>query len=160
MQDGSNPWDEDSRQEMGFLAATAAAGIVVSGLVMAGWWSLASATPVADTDIVDQGLHNLDPAECRSTLDTVLAEFRNDPRVLWVWVEESGTAGVHVPVTTENTGVLREAPRPYAFRPDVAAVPAGTCTFARNSLHALSLGGVAGPLLEPVPEPWQVGVGP
>ncbi len=159
MQDGSNRWD-DAGQDLNFLTATAAAGVVVSGLVMAGWWSLAAASPVADTDVVDQGVHNLDPAECRSTLATVLSEFRSDPRVLWVWAEESAPARIGYPVTTVDTAATREAPRPYAFRPDVAAAPAGTCGFQRNSLHALSLGGVAGPLMEPTPEPWQVGVGP
>lgn len=159
MQDGSNRWD-DAGQDLNFLAATSVAGVLVSGLVMAGWWSLTAASPVAATDVVNQGVHNLSPDECRTTLNTALGEFRSDPRVLWVWVEESVPARINHPVMTVHTVATREAPRPYAFRPDVAAAPAGVCGFAWNSLHALSLGGVAGPLMEPAPSPWQVGVGP
>lgn len=159
MRDESNGWGE-SRQELGFLTATAVTGAVVSGLVIAGWMSLAAEPLVSATDVVDQGLHNLTPAECRSTLGTLLAQFRSDPRVLWLWVEQSVPSGSEVSVATLDTSLSREPPRPYAFRPDAAQVPAGTCGFEKNSLHAESLGGIVGPFLEPILEPWRVGVGP
>lgn len=159
MQDGSNNWG-DTPQELGFLAATSLTGVVVSGFVLAGWMSLASTTAVTDTDVVDQAVHNLSPAECRETLDTVLNRFREDPRVLWVWVEQSVPTGIRVSAMTQATGLSRAAPRPYAFQPQVARLPDGLCAFERNSLHAESLGGVAGAYLEPPLEPWQVGVNP
>ena len=152
MQHESNGWDE-SRQELGFLTATAVAGTIVSGLVLGGWWSLATGTAIGETDVVDQGLHKLTRSECRSTLATLLSQFRSDPRVLWVWVEQSAPALTSLTVMSKETGVLRDAPRPYAFRPDVKELPAGICGFERNSVHALSLGGAAGSVLAPEPNP-------
>ncbi|MBP2296522.1 hypothetical protein [Azospirillum rugosum] len=159
MQDGSNDWG-DTPQELGFLTATSLTGAVVSGLVLAGWMSLASATVVTDTDVVDQGLHNLTPAECQGTLNAVLNRFRTDPRVLWLWVEQSVPTATRANTMTQDTSLSRAAPRPYAFHPGVAQLPAGLCAFERNSLHAESLGGVVGAFLEPPVEPWRVGVAP
>jgi len=159
MQHDSNGWDE-SRQELGFLAATAVAGTIVSGLVLGGWWSLATGTAIGETDVVDQGLHRLTRSECHSTLATLLSQFRSDPRVLWVWVEQSTPGGSSLTMATADTARSMQAPRPYAFRPDVETIPAGTCGFDKNSLHAVSLGGVAGPFLEPEPDSWRVSVGP
>ncbi|WP_448207832.1 hypothetical protein [Azospirillum sp. sgz302134] len=159
MQDESRRWEE-SRRELGILTATAVAGAIVSGVVIAGWWSLEAETAVAATDVVDQGLHNLSPAECRSTLSALLSQFRSDPRVLWVWVEQSVSAGSSHITATLGTSLSYDSPRPYAFRPDVAEAPTGVCGFENNSLHALSLGGAAGPFLEPPPDPMKVAVGP
>ena len=159
MQDGSNGWG-DSPQELAFLTATALTGTVLSGLVFAGWMSLASASAVTETDVVDHGLHNLTATECRDTLTALLARFREDPQVLWVWVEQSAPTGARANTLTQETNRAGGQPRPYAFRPDAAQLPAGVCSFAWNSLHAQSLGGVAGPYLEPPLEPWRVSVNP
>ncbi len=162
MQNGSKRWAEKSRNELGFLTATAVAGAIVSSLVITGWWSQAFGNLIADTDITDQALHRLAPQECRATLATLLDQFRGDPKVLWVWAEESIPVADPAPTTaTLDTTLSREAPRPYAFRPDAAEVPAEACSFERNSLHALSLGGVARSILSPMPpELWSVNVTP
>jgi hypothetical protein len=152
MQNGSSDWN-DSERELGFLAALAVVGTVVSGLVMSAWGPAAAGRAMDATDIVDQGMHNLSPGFCHATVTSLLDEFRNDPRVLWVWVEQSAPALTSLTVMSKETGVLRDAPRPYAFRPDVKELPAGICGFERNSVHALSLGGAAGSVLAPEPNP-------
>ena len=159
MQNGSSGVN-DSERELGFLAALAVVGTVVSGLVMSAWGPAAAGRAMSAMDAVDHGMHNLSADFCRATVTSLLDEFRTDPRVLWVWVEQSAPALTSLTIRSQETSVLRDAPRPYAFRPDVETIPAGTCGFDKNSLHAVSLGGVAGPFQEPEPDSWRVSVGP
>ena len=152
MQNGSSGVN-DSERELGFLAALAVVGTVVSGLVMSAWGPAAAGRAMSAMDAVDHGMHNLSADFCRATVTSLLDEFHNDPRVLWVWVEQSAPALTSLTIRSQETSVLRDAPRPYAFRPDVKELPAGICGFERNSVHALSLGGAAGTVLAPEPNP-------
>ncbi len=150
-------WTELDRG-LSFLAAMAVAGAILSGLVIGAWGPVAGESRVA-ADVADQGMHNLPPAVCRATVTTLMDLYRSDPRVLWVWVEESAPTLSSLTLITQDTGVRHDAPRPYAFRPDVKEMPAGVCRFAMNSVHASSLGGVAGAVLAPETDLLIVGVG-
>lgn len=158
MQNGSSGWN-DSDRELGFLAALAVVGTVVSGLVMSAWGPATAGRAMDATDVVDHGMHNLSTGFCRATVASLLGEFRNDPRVLWVWVEQSAPAVTSLTIRSQETSVQRAAPRPYAFRPDVTELPAGICGFERNSVHALSLGGAAGTVLATEPNTGWAGAG-
>ena len=159
MQNGSSGLN-DSGRELGFLAALGVVGTVVSGLVMTAWGPTGTGRAMDATEVVDHGMHNLSTGFCRATVASLLDEFRDDPRVLWVWVEQSAPGGSPLSMATADTARSMQAPRPYAFRPDVETIPAGTCGFEKNSLHAVSLGGVAGPFLEPELDSWRVSVSP
>ncbi len=158
MQNGSSGLN-DSGRELGFLAALGVVGTVVSGLVMTAWGPTGTGRAMDATEVVDHGMHNLSTGFCRATVASLLDEFRDDPRVLWVWVEQSAPAVTGLTIRSQETSVQRDAPRPYAFRPDAEELPAGICGFERNSVHALSLGGAAGTVLAPEPNPGWAGTG-
>ena len=159
MRDHSSRHD-DSVFESGVLWGTSIAGIALSGL-MAVTWNPADAAPSgAASAIVDHGVHQLDHAACTDALSTLLARFRDDPQVLWMWVEQTAPAGHGLIVRTKNTSVSRDAPRPYAFRPNAGVKPEEVCGFTSNSVHALSMGGIAQPYEVTAPDPWSVAAGP
>ncbi|MDQ2103754.1 hypothetical protein [Azospirillum isscasi] len=150
----------DSWFESGVLWGTSIAGVALSGLMAVTWQPADAASSGPATAIVDHGAHQLDHAACTEALSTLLARFREDPRVLWIWVEQSVPAGHGLTVRTKGTTVSRDAPRPYAFRPGADVKPAEVCGFTSNSVHALSMGGVAQPYEVTAPDPWSVAGGP
>ncbi|TWA57816.1 hypothetical protein FBZ84_12167 [Azospirillum baldaniorum] len=150
----------DSGFDSGVLWGTSIAGIALSGL-MAFTWNPADASSSGPASaIIDRGAHQLDHAACTEALSTLLARFRDNPDVLWVWVEQSVPAGHGLVVRTKATSVSPDAPRPYAVRPNAAVNPEQACGFTSNSVHALSMGGIAQPYEVTAPDPWSVAGGP
>ncbi|HYH40278.1 MAG TPA: hypothetical protein VD860_18805 [Azospirillum sp.] len=147
-----------SWRELAFLTCVSAAGIIASVYVALHGPTAEDRTRFAPDQIVDRGLHNLSPDECRTALATLVEEARGRSDVLWLWVEESVPGRGVRRYGTAATSVSRAAPRAHAFR--AAAPPAATCAHPSNSLHALSLGGVARPMTDAEPDPWAAEGGP
>ena len=144
----------DSWFDSGILWGTSIAGMALSGLMAVTWSSTDAAPSGTASAIVDRGAHQLDRAACTEALSTLLARFHDDPRVLWVWVEQSVPAGHGLTVRTKGAAVSHDAPRPYAFRPDADVKPAELCGFTSNSVHALSVNGIAQPYEATAADSW------
>lgn len=157
MRHAVQPWGASWR-ELAFLTCVSAAGIIASVYVAVHGPTAEDRTRFAADQIVDRGLHNLSADECRTALATLVDEARGRSDVLWLWVEESVPGRSLRRYGTAATSVSRVAPRAHAFRAD--APPAATCAYPSNSLHALSLGGIARPMIDAAPDPWAAEGGP
>ncbi|AWK89152.1 hypothetical protein [Azospirillum thermophilum] len=94
-------------------------------------------------------LHNLTPQACRVAVSLLAGRWAGDSRVPWIWADESPRLGAPREVLQQVTA--DQAPRPYAVEPAAAKgrMPGRACSFENNSVHALSLGGIAAPMRRP-----------
>lgn len=90
-------------------------------------------------------LHNLSPQACRLAVSLLAGRWANDSRVPWIWADE--TPRLSAPREILQQAAAAPAPRPYALAPAAAKgqMPGKACSFENNSVHALSLGGIAAP---------------